>query len=70
MDKNLKVSLYLKRERKSETAGDPNPAWPIIGKIIIGWSIAQFGTKLKVPECLRHVKSGRAMGKSHAAICK
>jgi hypothetical protein len=68
MDRNLKVSFYLKRERKNETADDPNPVYPIIGKIIIGRSIAQFSTKLKVPERLWHVKSGRAMGKSHAAV--
>lgn len=43
-------------------------SYPIIGKIIIGNSIAQFSTKLKVEERLWHVKSGRATGKSHMAV--
>ena len=68
MSESLKVSFYLKRERKEEKTGsDDNPVYPIVGKIIIGNSIAQFGTKLKVGERLWHVKSGRATGKSHAA---
>ena len=43
-------------------------AYPITGKIIIGNSIAQFATKLKVEEQLWHVKSGRATGKSRVAV--
>ena len=65
MDEKLKVSFYLKRERKEEKSS--NAAYPIVGKIIIGNSIAQFGSKLKVPERLWNVKAGRATGKSHAA---
>jgi hypothetical protein len=65
----LKVSFYLKREGKTGTANtNPNEIYPITGKMIIGKSIVQFSTKLKTEERLWHVKSGRAMGKSHAAI--
>ena len=65
MKENLKVSFYLKRERKSEKNGDA--AYPVVGKIIVGKSIAQFSSKLKAPELLWDVKSGRATGKSHIA---
>jgi integrase len=69
MNENLKVSFYLKREkREGKFFADAKPVYPIIGKIIIGNSIAQFGTKLKIEECLWHVKSGRAIGKSRAAV--
>ena len=68
MSTNLKVSFYLKRERKAEkTIADNNSIYPIVGKIIIGRSIAQFSTKLKVSEKLWHIKSGRAIGKSKVA---
>jgi integrase len=68
MTSELKVSFYLKREGRSGTANaNPNKVYPIIGKIIIGNSIAQFSTKLKIEERLWHVKSGRATGKSHIA---
>jgi integrase len=68
MNRNLKVSFYLKRELKNKKSnGNDSPVYPIVGKIMIGRSIAQFGTKLKVEERLWHVKSGRAIGKSHAA---
>jgi hypothetical protein len=65
MNENLKVSFYLKRERKSEKPDDS--VYPVVGKIIIGRSIAQFSSKLKVEERLWNVKSGRAIGKSNAA---
>ena len=69
MSNELKVSFYLKREGKLETAvANPNKAYPIVGKIIIGKTIAQFGSKLKIEERLWDVKSGRAIGKSHKAI--
>lgn len=69
MNNELKVSFYLKRESRLEkmNAGE-NVAYPIIGKIIIGNSIAQFVTKLKVEVRLWHVKSGRATGKSRVAV--
>ena len=69
MNKELKVSFYLKRESRLEkNAVGENVIYPIIGKIIIGNSIAQFSTKLKIEERLWHVKSGRATGKSHTAV--
>ncbi|KAA6322961.1 hypothetical protein EZS27_027551 [termite gut metagenome] len=68
MNTELKVSFYLKRERKEErTSTGENPIYPIVEKIIIGKALAQFGTKLKVEEPLWHVKSGRVIGKSHVA---
>jgi hypothetical protein len=67
MNENLKVSFYIKRERRNEKNAGDHPVYPIVGKIIIGRSIAQFSTKLKVEERLWHVKSGRATGKSHVA---
>jgi len=69
MTNELKVSFYLKREGKSKkTVSDPDAVYPIVGKIIIGNSIAQFSCKLNVPERLWHVKSGRATGKSRVAV--
>jgi len=69
MNKELKVSFYLKRENRLEKnkVGE-SVSYPIVGKIIIGNSIAQFATKLKVEERFWHVKSGRATGKSHTAV--
>jgi integrase len=68
MNTNLKVSFYLKRERKStKSAIGEKTVYPVVGKIIVGKTIAQFSTKLKVEEQLWNVKSGRASGKSHAA---
>lgn len=68
MNNELKVSFYLKRESRlgKNNAGE-NVAYPVLGKITIGRSIAQFATKLKVEEYLWHVKSGRATGKSRVA---
>ncbi len=69
MNNELKVSFYLKRESRLEKSGaGEKVAYPITGKIIIGNSIAQFSTKLKVEERLWHVKSGRATGKSRVAV--
>lgn len=69
MTNNLKVSFYLKRESRLEKISNgKNIAYPIVGKIIIGNSIAQFGSKLSVPEHLWNVKSGRAIGKSRVAV--
>ena len=37
MNENLKVSFYLKRERKNEKTGvGDHPVYPIVGKITIG----------------------------------
>jgi integrase len=65
MDTNLKVSFYLKREKKNEKSD--SSGYPIVGKIIIGKSIAQFSSKLKIEDRLWNVKSGRATGKSKVA---
>ena len=68
MATNLKVAFYLKRTKKTARAIVENSnVYPIVGKISIGRSIAQLSTKLKVTECLWHVKSGRAIGKSKMA---
>ena len=69
MNNELKVSFYLKREGNTErTETNPYAVYPIVGKIIIGNTIAQFGSKLKIEERLWNVKSGRAIGKSRVAI--
>ena len=69
MSNELKVSFYLKRESRLEKSNvRENVAYPIIGKIIIENSIAQFATKLKVEERLWNVKSGRAIGKSRIQV--
>jgi hypothetical protein len=59
-------SISKKSRAKSD---DEKTVYPVVGKIAIGKSIAQFGSKLKVEERLWNVKSGRAAGKSNAAIC-
>lgn len=69
MNNELKVSFYLKREGNTErTEANPDAVFSIVGKIIIGNTIAQFGSKLKIEERLWSVKSGRAIGKSRVAI--
>lgn len=69
MNNELKVSFYLKREGNTErTETNPDAVYPIVGKIIIGNTIAQFGSKLKIEERLWNVKSGRAIGKSRVAV--
>jgi integrase len=69
MNNELKVSFYLKREGNTErTETNPDAVFPIVGKIIIGNTIAQFGSKLKIEEQLWSVKSGRAIGKSRVAV--
>lgn len=69
MSNELKVSFYLKRESRLEKRSDgESVTYPIIGKIIIGKSIAQFSSKLSVPENIWNVKSGRAIGKSRIAV--
>jgi hypothetical protein len=51
MNTNLKVSFYLKRERKrTKSVTDEKTVYPVVGKIIVGKTIAQFGSKLKVKE--------------------
>jgi hypothetical protein len=60
------VSFYLKRERKrTKSVTGEKTVYPIIGKIIVGKTIARFGSKLKVEERLWNVKSGRATGSGY-----
>ncbi|TFD96311.1 site-specific integrase [Dysgonomonas capnocytophagoides] len=69
MNNELKVSFYIKRESRLERSNTKeHVTYPIIGKIIIGNSIAQFSSKLSVPENIWNVKSGRAIGKSRIAV--
>lgn len=69
MNNELKVSFYLKREGNTERIETkPDAIFSIVGKIIIGNTIAQFGSKLKIEERLWGVKSGRAIGKSRVAV--
>ena len=68
MNNELKVSFYLKRESRLEKSNKENVEYPIIGKISIGNSIAQFSSKRCVSELLWDVKSGRAKGKSRIAV--
>lgn len=57
--------LYIKREKSATNACG---IYPVIGKIIVGGTLAQFSSKLKVDERLWDVKSGRATGKSRQAV--
>lgn len=69
MNNELKVAFYFKREGNTErTEVNPDAVYPIVGKIIIGNSIAQFSSNLKIEERLWSVKSGRAIGKSRVAV--
>ncbi|MDR1760885.1 MAG: phage integrase SAM-like domain-containing protein [Bacteroidales bacterium] len=62
------MSFFLKREHKSNKSEEIDKIiYPIVGKIVIGKTIAQFSSKLKAEESLWNVKSGRAIGKSRAA---
>lgn len=65
MNNELKVSFYIKREKSAANACG---IYPVIGKIIVGSTLAQFSSKLKVDERLWDVKSGRATGKSRQAV--
>ena len=65
MNNELKVSFYIKREKSVTNACG---IYPVIGKIIVGGTLAQFSSKLKVDERLWTVKSGRATGKSRQAV--
>lgn len=59
----LKVTFYLK---KNETRTDGTV--PVLGRIRIGTSMVQFSAKVYIREKLWDVKSGRAKGKSKAAL--
>ena len=59
---------YLNNVNHRKNRKSPDAVYPIVGKIIIGNTIAQFGSKLKIEERLWNVKSGRAIGKSRIAV--
>lgn len=59
----LKVTFYLK---KNETRADGTV--PVLGRIRIGKSMVQFSAKVYVQEKLWDIQSGRAKGKSRAAV--
>ncbi|MDR2883081.1 MAG: phage integrase SAM-like domain-containing protein [Alistipes sp.] len=59
----VKVSFYLKRnEVKSDGTA------PVLGRIRIGKSMAQFSARVNVPVSLWDTSSGRAVGKSKMAV--
>lgn len=59
MRSTFKVLFYLKRDKKqdSKTA-------PVMGRITVNGSIAQFSAKISVPLALWEVKGGQAKGRS------
>ena len=59
MRSTFKVLFYLKRSK-----GKEQPTVPVMGRITVNGSIAQFSAKLSVPEHLWEVSGGRAKGKS------
>lgn len=68
MKQELKVSFYLKRERRVKSLrSNPDQVFSILGKITLGKDVAQFSSKLKIEEHLWDVVSGRAIGKSKKA---
>ncbi len=62
MSKDLKVSFYL---RHKEVKKDGTV--PIMGRITIGKSMAQFSAKCSVADKLWDTKAARAIGKSRVA---
>jgi len=63
MDQELKLLFYIKR---SETKKDGT--CPVMGRITIGKTMAQFSTKLTVPVSLWDTRANRASGKSKQAV--
>ena len=59
MRSTFKVLFYLKRNKDKKQS-----AVPVMGRITVNGSIAQFSAKLSVPESLWEVSGGRAKGKS------
>ena len=62
MEKDLKVSFYLK---KNETGSDGKA--PVMGRIRVGKTEAPFSVRAKINLSLWDTRSGRALGKSHEA---
>lgn len=59
MRSTFKVLFYLKRNKEKKQA-----LVPVMGRITVNGSIAQFSAKLSVPEHLWEVSGGRAKGRS------
>lgn len=57
MRSTFKVLFYLKRNKEQ-------PLAPVMGRITVNGTIAQFSAKIEVPVRLWEVKGGRAKGKS------
>jgi integrase len=57
MNENLKVSFYLKRTKAIKLC-------PVMGRITVGQTVAQFGAKLEVDVSKWDAKAGRMTGKS------
>jgi len=62
---NFKVLFYLKRAKHKVQL-----VIPVMGRIAVNGTIAQFSAKLSVPFHLWEVKDGRAKGKSLEANCR
>lgn len=61
MKEELKVSFYLKRTNEKGMC-------PVIGRITVGRTMAQFGAKLDADASRWDAKSGRMTGKSNLAL--
>ena len=59
MRSTFKVLFYLERNKDKKQF-----AVPVMGRITVNGSIAQFSAKLSVPESLWEVSGGRAKGMS------
>ena len=59
MRSTFKVLVYLKKDKHKV-----QPVVPVMGRITVNGTIAQFSAKLSVPPHLWEVKGGRAKGKS------
>ena len=59
MRSTFKVLFYLKRNKDKD-----QKVVPVMGRITVNGSIAQFSAKLSVPETLWEVSGGRAKGRS------
>ncbi|GHV49810.1 tyrosine recombinase [Bacteroidia bacterium] len=60
---DVKVNFYLKRNEEKADG-----TVPVLGRIRIGKSMVQFSAKVSVPVSLWDTNSGRALGKSKAAL--
>lgn len=65
MRSTFKVLFYLEKDKHKV-----QPVIPVMGRITVNDTIAQFSAKLSVPSHLWEVKDGRAKGKSLEANCR